>query len=137
MIKIERVEVQGVDRANHAQEVNSWATIHFGEGGFSDIRRVQRPQLIGAAMAGDPGASIPQLFARPYDVKAAYRFFDHPEVNADSVQGAHRAWVMEQLEEPGTYLLIEDTTELDWTQREPIPRLGSVGNRNQGTQGVH
>ena len=43
---------------------------------------------------------------------------------------------MEQLEKPGTYLLIEDTTELDWTGRVPIPGLGPIGNRNDGTQGV-
>jgi hypothetical protein len=125
-----------MDEMNHALEPGRWAAIHFGEAPLSDIRRVQRLQMIGAAIAGNPGTSIPQLFARPYDVKAAYGFFDHPEVNAQSVQSAHRAGVMEQMERPGTYLLIEDTTELDWSGRRAIPGLGPMGNRNEGTQGV-
>jgi hypothetical protein len=121
---------------NHALEPGAWAAIHFGEAPLSDVRRVQRLQTIGEAMAANPGASIAQLFAHPYDVKAAYRFFDHPEVTPESVQSAHCTWVMEQLETAGTYLLIEDTTELDWTGRGLIPGLGPIGNRNEGTQGV-
>lgn len=125
-----------MEQMNHALEPSQWAGIHFGDAPLSDVRRVQRLQMIGEAMAANPGASIPQLFARPYDVKAAYHFFDHPEVTPESVQSAHRAWVMEQLERAGTYLLIEDTTELDWTDRAPIPGLGPIGNSNEGTQGV-
>jgi len=102
----------------------------------SDVRRTRRLQAIGEALAASPGASIPQLFARPYDVKATYTFFARPEVDVDSVQSAHRAWVMEQLEQAGTYLLIEDTTELDWSGRARIPGLGPIGHRNHGTQGV-
>jgi hypothetical protein len=48
-------------------------------------------------------------------VKAAYPFFGHPEVEPERVQSAHRAGVLEQLEAAGTYVLMEDTTELDWT----------------------
>lgn len=120
----------------HALEPSRWAAVHFGEVPFSDVRRTRRLQTIGEALAASPGASIPQLFARPYDVKATYTFFGHPEVDVESVQSAHRAWVMEQLEQAGTYLLIEDTTELDWTGRAAIPGLGPIGNRNEGTQGI-
>jgi hypothetical protein len=46
-------------------------TVHFGEAPVSDVYQMQRLQTIGEAMADNPGASIPQLFACPYDVKAA------------------------------------------------------------------
>ena len=121
---------------NHAMEPRAWAAVHFGEVPLGDIRRTRRLQMIGEALASEPGASIPQLFAHPYDVKAAYRFFDHPDVTPERVQSAHRAWVMEQLETAGTYLLLEDTSDLDWTGWAPIPGLGPVGHRNEGTQGV-
>jgi hypothetical protein len=87
-------------------------------------------------MASTPGASIPQLFAHPYDTKAAYTFFAHPEADPDTLQSAHRSLVAEQMERPGTYLLLEDTTELDWTGRERIPGLGPIGNSTVSTQGV-
>lgn len=54
----------------------------------------------------------------------------------ERVQSAHRAWVMEQLETAGTYLLLEDPSDLDWTGRAPIPGLGPIGHRNESTQGV-
>ena len=69
-------------------------------------------------------------------MKAAYSFFNHPEVEPERVQSAHRAGVLEQLEVAGTYVLIEDTTELDWTGRAPIPGLGPIGNHREVVQGV-
>src|SRR5512138_3478849 len=121
---------------NHAGEPRRWAEVHFGEALLTDVRRVERLKTISEALAANPGASIPRLFARPYDVKAAYAFFSHPEVEPDAVQSAHRAWVLEQMETPGTYVLIEDTTELDWTGRAPIPGLGPIGNHGAGVQGL-
>lgn len=125
-----------MERLNHALEPHRWAVIDFGEAPMGDCRRAQRLQTIGEAMAANPGASIPQLFAHPYDVKATYTFFAHPEVDADRVGSVHRTWVHEQLEEPGRYLLIEDTTELDWSGRSPIKGLGLIGNHRAGAQGL-
>ena len=121
---------------NHAMEPRRWAEVHFGEAPLTDVRRVERLKTMAEALAANPGASIPQLFARPYDVKAAYSFFNHPEVGPETVQSAHRAGVLEQLEAAGTYVLMEDTTELDWTGRAPIPGLGPIGNHREGVQGV-
>jgi Transposase DNA-binding len=51
---------------------------------LTDVRRVERLKTIAEALAANPGASIPQLFARPYDMKAAYTFFGHPEVEGST-----------------------------------------------------
>lgn len=125
-----------MEQINHALSPQQWAEIHFGEAPLGDIRRQKRLQTIGEAMAGNPGASLPQLFAHPYDVKATYSFFAHKEANPETVQNPHRAWVMEQLESSGTYLLIEDTSDLDWSGRAPIAGLGPIGNHQGHTQGV-
>jgi hypothetical protein len=120
---------------DHSRDPRAWATEHFGDTLFSDVRRVERAVTIAAAMAANPGASIPQLFARWPETKAAYSFFGHWEVDADRLQGAHRDLVLEAMRSPGVYLLIEDTTEMDFTGREPIPGLGPVGNSTTSTQG--
>jgi Transposase DNA-binding/Transposase Tn5 dimerisation domain len=120
----------------HSTEPRMWAEEHFGDLPFSDVRRSERAITIATAMASNPGASIPQLFAHPYDTKAAYTFFAHPEVEPETLQLTHRSLVAERMERPGTYLLIEDTTELDWTGRERIPGLGPIGNSTVSTQGV-
>jgi len=121
---------------SHSAAPRAWAEEHFGDTPFSDIRRVERVVRIAEAMAVNPGASIPRLFAHSYDTKAAYTFFGQAEAEPDTIQAAHRALVLEQMEAPGTYLLIEDTTELDWTGRAPVEGLGPVGNSNTKTQGV-
>jgi hypothetical protein len=121
---------------SHSAAPRAWAEEHFGDTPFSDIRRTERVIRIAEAMAAHPGASIPQLFAHPYDTKAAYTFFGHAEAEPDTIQATHRALVLEQMEAPGTYLLIEDTTELDWTGRAPVEGLEPVGNSNTKTQGV-
>ncbi len=78
-----------------------------------------------------------QIFSTPYQVKAAYRFFRHPEATPDNLQLAHREVVIEQLHQPGRYLLLEDTSEMSWSWHEPIPGLGPIGPGSSGLQGFH
>ena len=114
---------------------SSFAELHFGEVIFSDLRRRERLQHIAEAMARSPGASVPRLFAHPYDTKAAYTFFDHPEAEPETIQAAHRDLVAEVMHSRGTFVLPEDTTEMSFSGRAEIKGLGPVGNSNTGTQG--
>jgi hypothetical protein len=75
------------------------------------------------------------MFLNPYDVKAAYRFFRHPEATPDALQLAHREVVLEQLQQPGHYLLLEDTSEMSWSGHQPIAGLGPIGSGATGLQG--
>ena len=79
-------------------------------------------------MARQPGGSIPQLFLHRYDVKAAYTLLDRPEVTPEHLQAGHLSLVKARLQMPGTYLLLEDTTELGWTRVHPVEDLASIGN---------
>ena len=79
-------------------------------------------------MARLPGGSIPQLFLHRYDVKAAYTLLDRPEVTPQRLQAGHQSLVKIRLQMPGTYLLLEDTTELGWTRVHPVADLASIGN---------
>src|SRR5690348_15317818 len=104
-----------------------WAEIHFGDLDLGDLRRNERVIKIGQAMAAKPGKSLPQTFSRWGETKAAYNLFAHPEATPDQLQATHRELVMAALQQPGTYLLPEDTTEMAWNKRQPIPGLGPVG----------
>jgi hypothetical protein len=120
---------------DHHCDPRTWAEEHFGGTLFSDVRRIERGITIAAAMAANPGASIPRLFTGWYDTKAAYEFFGHWEVTPMMVQEAHRDLVLEAMRTPGTYLLLEDTSEMNYSSREAIPGLGPVGNSTTATQG--
>lgn len=111
--------------------------MHFGEVELGDIRRNLRAVSIAAAMAANPDRSIPQMFLKAYDIKAAYKFFRHPEATPENLQMTHREFVLEQLHQVGRYLLLEDTSELTWSGKQPIPGLGPVGNGAVGLQGFH
>jgi hypothetical protein len=120
--------------ASH-EEPRRWAEAHFAEVEVSDVRRASRVVTIAQAMATNPGLSIPQMFAHPYDIKATYNLFKHEDATPDNLQAGHRALVIDQMRRPGLYLLIEDTTEMSWSGKKPIAGLGQIGNGAAGLQG--
>lgn len=117
------------------QDERTWCRAQFAGARFSDIRRGRRVLTVATAMAENPGKSIPQLFKRAYDVKAAYNLFNHPESIPESLQAGHRELVRRQMCEPGVVLLLEDTSEISWFTDEPIEGLGPVGNGHELAQG--
>jgi hypothetical protein len=113
----------------------AWAEQQFGEADLGDQRRVDRAVAVAYAMAFSPGASLPQMFARWADVKAAYRLFSHSASTPDALQDGHRALVGEALASPGVYLLIEDTTEICYRGRAtPVEGFGPVGGLTDTAQ---
>jgi hypothetical protein len=116
-------------------DATQWAAQQFAELDLGDIRRDQRVVTIAAAMAAYPGGSLPQLFTRWADLKAAYQLFAHASSTPDELQATHRELVHAALAQPGTYLLPEDTTDLSWKGRAPIQGLGPIGPRQDGARG--
>jgi len=112
-----------------------WCRAQFEGARLSDVRRNRRVLTVAMAMAENPGKSIPRLFKRAYDVKAAYNLFNHPEATPDSLQAGHRDLVKHRMHEPGVVLLLEDTTEVSWFSDEAIEGLGPVGNGHELAQG--
>jgi len=117
------------------QEPHLWAEQHFSGAEMSDVRRTDRIVAMAEAMAATPGGSIPTLFAHPYDSKAAYNLFKHPEATPDNVPAGHRELVLSARQTPGVYLLLEDTTALSFSGRKPVPGLGPIGHGAAGLQG--
>jgi len=121
--------------SKNTETIRAWAEDNFGAAHLSDIRRIDRVVTIGEAMAVNAGKSIPQLFASPYDVKAAYNLFKNEEATLENIQAGHREKVRLTMTSKGIYLLIEDTTTMSWSGNEAIPGLGPIGNGKSGLQG--
>lgn len=121
----------------HQESPLTWAEKHFAEVDLGEVRRNQRAASIAVAMAASPDKSIPKMFIHKYDIKAAYNFFKHPEATPENLQLAHREIVLEQMHQPGRYLLLEDSSELSWSGKYPIPGLGPIGPGVAGLQGFH
>ena len=111
-----------------------WAEQHFSDLDLGDLRRNQRVITVAGAMAHKPGNPIPQLFDCWGDVKATYGLFARPEVTPDELQATHRDWVCQVISQPGEFLLIEDTTEMNYGG-QGRQGLGRVGASKDGEMG--
>lgn len=80
--------------------------------------------------AAKPDASTPEQTERWADCKAAYRLFDHDEVTFEAVIGPH--CVQTRAVGPGTWLVLNDTTELCFGYQRDLPGAGRVGANPDG-----
>lgn len=113
----------------------AWCEENFSGIDLGDCRRSDRVMSLARAFAAHPGRSIPQLFDRPYDVKASYSLLRHEAATPDSLQAGHRDLVAVEMYRPGTYLLLEDGSDLSWAGNKPIRGLGPIGTGAEGLQG--
>ena len=93
---------------------------------------------LASGWAREPGAAIPWLRqGQSYASKAAYQLLGHVQATPDALQAPHRQHVARQLQAPGTFLLVEDPTELSWPEAaERRAGLGPVGPGKPRSQGV-
>jgi hypothetical protein len=99
----------------------------FGDAPLKDIRRTCRLVRLAGALARVPGGTMTSVMTRTADIKAAYRLLDCEEVTHAAVCQSHCAKVRDWCREPGTYLMIEDTTTLSYPGLDDCFGLGPVG----------
>lgn len=95
----------------------AWAQLEFGGAPLHDARYSKRLVNISDRLAAQPGGTLPQAFLEEAELKGAYRFFSDPRNGFDQIQNPHRQRVRQACCSPGEYLLIEDTSRLDFTGR--------------------
>jgi hypothetical protein len=124
--------------STHFCDPHLWAQTHFGGTVLGDARRSRRVVTLATGWARQPGASIPQLSTGLAGAsKAAYRLLDSAAATPEALQEPHQALVRQALQVPGTYLLVEDTTEVSWPEAEERRSgLGPVGPGKATSQGV-
>jgi hypothetical protein len=71
------------------------------------------------SLASDTEASINAVSDGWSQTKAAYRFFDNKKVEAENVMEPHRAATVERARAEPVVLVIQDTTELDYSAHRP------------------
>ena len=62
------------------------------------------------------------------ETKATYRFFNQSGVSFETVSAPHWDRTRMACSQPGEYLIIEDTTDLDYTKHDTIQGLGPIGD---------
>lgn len=105
-----------------------WAQTEFALAELGDRRRTRRLVQMASCLARSPTGRLPEAFPAWKELKAAYRFLDHLEFGPREIQQAHRQQTLEACRQPGEYLLIEDTTELDYSSHRRTEQLGFIGD---------
>jgi hypothetical protein len=103
---------------------------------LKDRRLNARCRTILSRLADDPQASIPGACRGWSETDAAYKFFRHPGVTAERILAAHREATMARCRQQEVVLLVQDTTELDYTHSNlEIRGLGVLDHRDR--RGMH
>lgn len=109
-----------------------WAQMEFSLAQLGDQRRTQRLVKIATRLAQSPGGTLPQAMPRWEELKGAYRFFSQPKITFEGILQPHWERTQAACHQAGEYLLIEDTTLLDYSAHSAVEGLGFIGNGGQG-----
>jgi hypothetical protein len=107
---------------------SQWAQNEFGFAPLGDRRRQVRLVKIATQLAAAPGGTLPHAFPDWAELKAAYRFFGQKGVTFEGILAPHTERTRQAVRAPGEYLLIEDTTLLDFSRHRATTDLGVIGN---------
>lgn len=86
---------------------------------LGDERLNRRSRNVLAALAVNPQASINAACQGWSETIAAYRFFDNPAVEPDKILAPHLAATKQRIQAHPVVLIVQDTTELDFTSHPP------------------
>lgn len=121
-----------------AQDVNEWAAQQWGAARLNDKRRTARAVILGAQLAAQPDASLPEQTGSWKDLKAAYRLFNESAVTHAALSGPHRQATLRQARlSQGVVLFIQDGTELDFTHHPKVTGLGRLSTEKRHGLLVH
>lgn len=107
---------------------DQWAQLEFGSAQLGDRRRTHRLVTVASALSQCPSGTLPAAFPDWTELKGCYRLFSNPEVTYQKILTPHWERTRRHCCEPGEYLLIEDTTDLDYSSHRHCQGLGQVGN---------
>jgi hypothetical protein len=107
-------------------DVDEWAEEQFGNCRLGDGRRTKRAVKLAAQAATFPNGSTPAQAESWADCKATYRFFDADDVSFEALCEPH--WQSTRSRQQGTWLLIGDTTQVEFGIFREVSGLGPTGD---------
>jgi len=117
--------------------MTSWAADELRYADLGDQRRTKRLIHILEKLAEKPQASIPEAMGSWAETKAAYRFWASDEYEAQEIREAHALRTVERVKEAGRVLVLQDTTELDFTSHRATQGLGVLSHPARRGLKVH
>lgn len=95
----------------------SWAADEFRSVDLGDKRLNKRLIRVAERLADAPQQSIPAAMEGWDETQAAYRLFQNEKVTMESILQPHAESTMRRVAKESTVLVLQDTTELDFTSK--------------------
>lgn len=105
-----------------------WSQREFEGCVLGDQRRNQRLMKLAVQVAARPDGSTPDQTETWADLKGAYRLFDAKKVSFQAIIGPHCQHTRSECRPGDVKLILNDTTELDYTSQRRTRGLGPIGN---------
>jgi Transposase DNA-binding/Transposase DDE domain len=105
-----------------------WAEETFGGVLLKDLRRTRRAVKAAERMAANASASLPAQMQRRKGTKALYRLLNEPDVTFAELMQPHWDQTRRQMETLPVVLLVQDSTDLDYTHHPRTSGLGPIGD---------
>jgi hypothetical protein len=118
------------------REAADWVEEELGGAQLGDQRLSRRLISIVRDFYACPRGSVPQATGSRAKTKAAYRFFDHPAIDMDSVLAPHYQATEQRLQRHAVVLAVQDTTSLNYTSHPLTEGLGPIGYRQDRGLGL-
>jgi Transposase DNA-binding/Transposase Tn5 dimerisation domain len=116
----------------------SWAMDEMRDADLKDERLNRRLQKLLADLGDRPTASIPAACGGRKEMVAAYRFFDNEAATPESILESHYARTRERMAAQKVALLVQDTTELDFTRpQQQVRGAGPMDGANRRGAFLH
>jgi hypothetical protein len=113
--------------------MNAWIDDEFATLDLNDLRLDKRARIILNRFASKPSLSIPAACDGVVaEREAAYRFFDNDQVDDHEILRAHRYATMQRMTAHPVVLLVQDTTEFDYSRpNEVVVEAGPLTYKSQ------
>jgi Transposase Tn5 dimerisation domain/Transposase DNA-binding len=108
--------------------MQEWIEQEFGDCDLGDRRLNQRVKKIVLRMWQSPQESLSAACRGFGEVMACSRFFDNEAVSQSQLLEPHRQASLQRIKEHPRVLLIQDTTELDFTAKKKLEGAGSLSS---------
>lgn len=124
-------------RLESGLEAATWARQEFGECELGDQRLTTRLVKMVSHKAAQPQGSYAQASGgQRHGLKAYYRFLNNEreELNLESLLETHRRQTVRRMKGESSVLIVQDTTDLNFSTRSQCDGLGQIGTNQTGAK---
>ena len=105
-------------------DLRGWSIQETESANFGDKRLNKRYGSLLNSLSSSPNKSIPASCKGWGETIAAYRFFNHENVNEAGILAPHRKATLDRIRKEQIVLIPQDTTQIDFTGRQSLSGIG-------------